>query len=94
MAAASSRSQNITRKFILLRCVDPLRVPSVHNIEALERSGRVKEIIFSNNAATAAITELLLHAFGQHLTAGDISRLVLFTHEDDFLCRYKDVYIH
>ena len=90
MATANSRSRSITRKFILLRCVDPLRVPSARNIEALERSGRVKEIIFSNNATTAAITELLLHAFGQLLSAGDFLRLVLCNHA--FLCPVVRMY--
>ena len=92
MATANSRSRNITRKFILLRCVDPLRVPSARNMEALERSGRIKEVIFSNNSSTVAITELLQHAFGQLLTAGDFLRLVSFSHEDDILRRCEDVY--
>ena len=54
-------------------------------MEALERAGQVKEVIFSNNSTMAAITELLLHVFGQHLTAGDFLTLVLYTDEDDFL---------
>lgn len=73
-AAGNSRARNLTRKFILLRWIDPLRVQSTRNLDTLERSGRVKDITFLNNLSTAGLTELLVHAFGQHLVAGDMQR--------------------
>ena len=74
MASRPTRSRNLTRKFVLLRWVDPLRVPPARAIDALERSGRVKEVVFANNSTNAHMTELLVHAFRQQLAVGDLPR--------------------
>ena len=64
----------MSRKFVLLRWIDNLRVPTPRNLNALERSGRVKEIIFANNSTNARIKELLLHVFSGQLDADDLPR--------------------
>ena len=72
--AANSRTRSMSRKFVLLRWIDNLRVPTPRNLTALERSGRVKEIIFANNSTNARIRELLLHVFSGQLDADDLPR--------------------
>ena len=72
--AANSRTRSMSRKFFLLRWIDNLRVPTPRNENALERSGRVKDVIFANNSTNARIKELLLHAFSDHLDADDLPR--------------------
>ena len=72
--AANSRTRSMSRKFFLLRWIDNLRVPTTRNENALERSGRVKDVIFANNSTNARIKELLLHAFSDHLDADDLPR--------------------
>ena len=71
--ASGTRNRNLTRKFIFLRWVDPLRVPPARTLDALERSGRVKDVVFSNNS-TKDVTELLIHAFQQQLVVADMPR--------------------
>jgi len=71
---STSRSRNLKRKFILLRWVDPFKVPSNRTSDVLERSGRIKEVVFSNNSTNEHVSELVLHAFQQHLVADDIPR--------------------
>ena len=72
--ASSSRTRSMSRKFFLLRWVDNLRVPTNRNESALERSGRIKDIVFSNNSTNDRMKELLLHAFSDHLDADDLPR--------------------
>lgn len=72
--AANSRTRSMTRKFFLLRWVDNLRVPTTRNENALERSGRIKDVVFSNNSTNEGMKELLLHAFSDHLDADDLPR--------------------
>ena len=72
--AANSRTRSMSSKFFLLCWIDNLRVPTPRNENALERSGRVKDIIFANNSMKARIKELLLHAFSDHLDADDLPR--------------------
>ena len=71
---ANSRTWSMSRKFILFRWTDNLRVPTPRNENALERSGCVKDIIFSNDSMNERINELLLHAFSDHLDADDLPR--------------------
>ncbi|KAL9978040.1 hypothetical protein ACROYT_G015517 [Oculina patagonica] len=74
---AATRNRNLTRKFILIRWVDPLRVPSTRLYETLNRSGRVQDV-FSNNATNEQTREVILHAFRQHLDTGDINSLYFY----------------
>ena len=69
--AANSRTRSMS---FLLRWVDNLRVPTSRNENALERSGRIKDIVFSNNSTNDRMKELLLHAFSDHLDADDLPR--------------------
>ena len=70
--AANSRTRSMSRKFFLLHWVDNLRVPTNQNENALERSGRIKDIV--NNSTNDRMKELLLHAFSDHLDADDLPR--------------------
>ena len=72
--AANSRTRSMSRKFFLLRWVDNLRVPTNRNENALERSGYIKDIVFSNNSTNDRMKESLLHAFSDHLYADDLPR--------------------
>ena len=74
MAERQTRTRNLKRTFVWLRWVDPLRVPSARNYDVLERSGRVKEIVFSNNSTNENMKELLVHAFRPHLDVDDFPR--------------------
>ena len=64
---SNSRTRSLNRTFFLLRWVDYLRVPTNRNESALERSERIKDIVFSNNLTNDTMKELLLHAFSDHL---------------------------
>ena len=70
--ASNSRTRSMSINFFLLRWVDNLRVPTNWNKSALERSGRIKDIVFSNNSTNDRMKELLLHAFSDHLDADDL----------------------
>ena len=72
--AANSRTRSMSRNFFLLRWVDNVRVPTNRNENALERLGRIKDIVFSNNSTNDRMEELLLHAFSDHLDADDLPR--------------------
>ena len=72
--ASNARTRSMSRKFFLLHFVDNLRVPTNRNESALERSGRIKDIVFSNNSTNDRMKKLLLHAFSDHLDADDLPR--------------------
>ena len=70
----ATRARNLKRTAVLLRWIDPLRVPQARTFDVLERSGRVKEIVFPNNATNEHMKEVLVHAFRSQLEAEDFSR--------------------
>ena len=71
-AGTQCRSRTMKRTFILLRADYPLSVPKVPELHALESSGRIKEIEFTNNSTSQAIGEMLINSFPNKLRTSDL----------------------
>ena len=73
-AGTQRRSRTMKRTFIFLRSDDTLEVPKATELHALESSGRIKEIEFTNNSTSQAIGEMLVNSFSNKLRASDLPR--------------------
>lgn len=58
----------------MLRWCDSLRVPRTQLARALQSTGRIQELEFSNSATSEHFSEMLVNAFSHHLNANEMSR--------------------